>query len=345
MKKALLFLVISAMCCLPVCAQVTTVTATVTDSDGTAWANGTCSAQYLQVPSSPGNLVNSFNGSTILPNPVPCTLNASGVFSLPIIQTSYVFGPNQIQGNSPGVVFTACPQVAPTLCYSTGTIKISGPSQDISTQINAAIHAPRISGLVGSAYAYNDTEVAAVNGNQYTRISDGQVRCQTGGAWASCGPAGNNSCTVANGCVLYNGTTAATGSPGAGGTNVATQAYADASSAAASLPATTSTSGPVTVSASGYFLNNASGALTYTLPTIVTGTIGKTYCFRNAVTKTGAITLTAPASTYIDYLGANGSAAGTLVSAGAAGDAVCLIAQTTTQYVAWFPGVGTWTNN
>lgn len=145
--------------------------------------------------------------------------------------------------------------------------------------------------------------------------------------------------------VLPNGTAATTQSALDGSTKLATTKYVDDGAAAASLPVTTSTSGPVAISAAGYYLNNAAGALTYTLPTVVTGTIGKTYCFRNAVTKTGAITLTAPASTTIDYFGLNGSAAGTLVSSGAAGDAVCLIAQTTTQYVAWFPGFGSWTNN
>lgn len=109
-------------------------------------------------------------------------------------------------------------------------------------------------------------------------------------------------------------------------------------------PVTISTSGPVTVSGWGFFVNNASGALTYTLPTITSGTVGLQYCFRNAATKTGAITITAPASTYIDKDGANGSAAGTLVSGGAAGDAACVVAVSTTQYMAYV-AKGAWTNN
>lgn len=107
---------------------------------------------------------------------------------------------------------------------------------------------------------------------------------------------------------------------------------------------TVSTSGPVTVTTAGYYFNNAAGALTFTLKTLASGDIGSTWCFRNYTTKTGAITLTAPASTFIDVLGANGSAAGTLVSAGAAGDSVCLVAVTTTEYMAYI-GAGIWTNN
>ena len=107
---------------------------------------------------------------------------------------------------------------------------------------------------------------------------------------------------------------------------------------------TVSTSGPVTVSSSGYYFNNAAGALTYNLPTITSGTVGSQYCFRNSVTKTGAITLQLPASTFMDLNGANGSSAGTFVSTGALGDSACVVAVTTTQYAAYVGG-GVWTNN
>src|SRR5581483_11189120 len=63
----------------------------------------------------------------------------------------------------------------------------------------------------------------------------------------------------------------------------------------ANLPAVrTSTTSPITVSMVGWHLNNSTGAITYNLPLITTGTIGAQYCFRNAVTRTGAITLKAP---------------------------------------------------
>jgi hypothetical protein len=110
------------------------------------------------------------------------------------------------------------------------------------------------------------------------------------------------------------------------------------------VPVTISTSGPVTTAGSGFWINNASGALTYNLPTITSALVGIQQCFRNAVTKTGAITLTAPASTYFDVNGAVGSAAGTLVSGGALGDAACVVAIDTTHYYA-YTSAGSWTNN
>jgi hypothetical protein len=110
------------------------------------------------------------------------------------------------------------------------------------------------------------------------------------------------------------------------------------------VPVLISTSGPVSAVATGFYINNASGALTYTLPVITSANVGLQLCFRNAVTRTGAITLTAPASTYIDVAGAVGSAAGNLVSGGALGDAACVVAIDTTHYYAYV-GNGTWTGS
>jgi hypothetical protein len=109
-------------------------------------------------------------------------------------------------------------------------------------------------------------------------------------------------------------------------------------------PVTVSTSSPVTASSPGFYYNDSTGAITYNLPTITASMVGARYCARNLAPRTGAITLQAPASTYIDKDGSNGTAAGTLVSAGAAGDSVCVIAVTTTQYVSYI-GSGVWTNN
>ena len=110
------------------------------------------------------------------------------------------------------------------------------------------------------------------------------------------------------------------------------------------VPVLISTSGPVSVIATGFYLNNAAGALTWNLPTIASANLGAQFCFRSLPTKTGALTLKAPASTYIGVGGTNGTASGTLVSSGALGDAACVVAASTTQYLAYV-GSGVWTNN
>lgn len=115
-------------------------------------------------------------------------------------------------------------------------------------------------------------------------------------------------------------------------------------SAQTKVTITISTSGPVTVSSVGFYYNNAAGALTFNLPVITLANIGYQFCFRNSVTRTGAITIQSPAATYIDVDGTNGTAAGTLVSAGALGDSACIVAVSVAQYVA-YTNKGTWTNN
>jgi hypothetical protein len=109
------------------------------------------------------------------------------------------------------------------------------------------------------------------------------------------------------------------------------------------IPVTASTSSPVTVAAGAYW-NNSSGAMTFNLPTITSGTVGMKFCFQNDDTRTGAITVTAPTSTKISLNGATNSTPGTVVSTGALGDSVCVIAYSTTLYKA-FTGSGTWSNN
>lgn len=110
------------------------------------------------------------------------------------------------------------------------------------------------------------------------------------------------------------------------------------------FPVATATSGPITVTATGFYLNNASANITYNLPAITSSTVGAQYCFRNFTGATGAITLQDPASTHLDNAGAVGSTAGTFVSGGALGDAACVVAVSTTLYMA-YPSHGTWTNN
>jgi len=57
----------------------------------------------------------------------------------------------------------------------------------------------------------------------------------------------------------------------------------------------TSTCAPVST---GFTLNNSAGAMGCTLPTITSANVGLQLCFRNSVTRTGAITLTVRRSTH-----------------------------------------------
>jgi hypothetical protein len=151
-------------------------------------------------------------------------------------------------------------------------------------------------------------------------------------------------CTGSN--TIAGGTAIVVTAPGSGYTSAPTSATgSDGTATNCSGMAVVATSISVGPAVTGfYFADISSGGLTYVLPTVTAANVGIQICIRQAVTKTGALTLKLPASTYMDIGGANGSAAGTLVSAGAAGEAVCVVGVTTTQY-AGYVSAGTWTNN
>ncbi len=162
----------------------------------------------------------------------------------------------------------------------------------------------------------------------------------------------NGAGSAATASVALTGTNAIAGgtalvitAAGSGYASAPTSSTASAGTAAAcSGTAVIATVVSVAPTFPGSYFDNMAGALTYVLPVITTNLIGAAWCFRNYAPRTGAITLRAPASTYIDKSGALGTVAGTLVSGGAAGDASCVVAIDSTHYAATV-SLGTWTNN
>jgi hypothetical protein len=163
----------------------------------------------------------------------------------------------------------------------------------------------------------------------------GQYVCNSAGVWVLAGARASTELSDSGGLVRGAGSMVTPG---------AIPVVSSSGELAEWAPITISTSSPVTPSGGGFYLNNSAGNIVYNLPSITTATVGRQYCFRNYTTRTGTITLQLPASTYADVDGANGSAAGTLVSGGSAGDSACVVAASTTQYIAYI-GVGAWVNN
>lgn len=244
MKKkiiSVLGLILIAMAC----RAQTAVTATVVDSDGTAWANGTWSAEYAGVPNYSAAVLDALTGQWISPNPVTGSLNGSGALSVNLVPTQYVFGPSRAAGNSPGVIFTVCPQIRGGACYQTAPIVISGSSQSVSAQVNAVIQAPRVFGLSATAEAYADAEVSALAGNMYLNLASGTLRCYTS-SWAACSSGGSGSVTsvalVGSGN-LFN-TSAGTAVTGAGTLNVDSQLLTQLANCLVAGPATGANAAP-----------------------------------------------------------------------------------------------------
>lgn len=146
-KRLLSLVVLTLACSVGAWAQTTTVTGTVSDTNGNPYVNGTVSAQQIVVSGlNPGPPVNT-------------TTNSLGAFSLSV--------------SSPAsYVFTVCatpvnigPTTNPTpkqVCFSSSPIAISGASQDISTALNA------IASQLGPIGATTGVGVTATGNNALT---------------------------------------------------------------------------------------------------------------------------------------------------------------------------------
>ncbi len=152
-------------------AQNTTLTATVVDSDGTTWANGSYSISF--VPNAANQNVSQYNiNGTPLSTAVLYqngSLNGSGQFSITIYNSSLI---------SPALSswsLNICPNSsAPCGTYLFAT---SSSSQDISAALTATIPAPRFKPVSGT-YGYIDSEASInlINGSTYWNVTLGQQR-------------------------------------------------------------------------------------------------------------------------------------------------------------------------
>src|SRR5271167_208844 len=88
-KRFLIYLMLLLMA-LSICslAQTTTVSATITDSDGQTWNNGTFSVVFVPAPNGQNT---QCNGSPFSSGPVTGVLNGSGVFSVNLQQNTNCF--------------------------------------------------------------------------------------------------------------------------------------------------------------------------------------------------------------------------------------------------------------
>ena len=153
-------------------AQLLSVTATLTDSDSTVWANATCTVQVYS-PTNPAMF-----GTTVIPvGPQACSVNGSGVLSTSIYNTSTAT-PTGVQYQ-----FSICSKTSAP-CSSFNTPIVAANSTSV---LSALLVAPRFNTNFAFAYGYNDTEaIAGTPGSTYYEIGTGP-RNWTGSAWASGG--------------------------------------------------------------------------------------------------------------------------------------------------------------
>lgn len=186
MKKflsALLF-----VCSVSLVAQSTTVTATITDTDGFAWKGGTYTISFVPRSDGPYNINQYTWTGGALTNPITGTLDSSGAMSVSVPTTSAI-SPNQTAW-----AIQICPQ-ANTGCFSY-TTAVSGGSMNLTSTLSALAKGPRFPVLY-PMFGYGTIEVTGVvnPGSFFFDVTAGACKQYDGTSWGACSSGGTGNIT------------------------------------------------------------------------------------------------------------------------------------------------------
>ncbi len=156
---------------MPALGQSTSVTATITDTDGQTWNNGTVTATFI-----PGNPQNYKWPGGIIPNSVPGTMNGAGTFTISLPDNT------TITPLGSAWRISICPN-ASAPCVSK-QFTVSGASMNLSAQLSAIAIGPRFPANA-QAYGYLDIEIAPapLPGSFYWNVTTLIHRQWTGTVW------------------------------------------------------------------------------------------------------------------------------------------------------------------
>jgi hypothetical protein len=180
---------------IPLAAQTTTITATITDSDSQVWSGMKWRVTFVPNPSYP-NLNNYVIASTGAPinrsiaNPDPGVADGTGTFSVTVYDNTAI----QPAGSS--YTFTLCAKtVAP--CSVISNISVNGATENLSSTLSSLVTTPRFAAVSG-AYGYNDTEVfpTPLPGGRYFNVVSNVTREWNGTTWQTLGPGGGPPCAT-----------------------------------------------------------------------------------------------------------------------------------------------------
>jgi hypothetical protein len=165
--------------------QSTTVSATVTDTDGFLWTAGSYQISFVPNANTPSPQSYIWSGGNLQQNNLfKGALNSSGAFSVSIPDNTAIT-PSGSQWQ-----FTICPQ-ATTGCVSV-TQAVSGSTANLTAILSAAAIGPRFPITAGNAYGYGTVEVSPLpkpGAIFYDVTLTASIGCNqwTGSAWTSCG--------------------------------------------------------------------------------------------------------------------------------------------------------------
>lgn len=183
--------------------QNSAVTATITDSDGQTWNNGTFTITFVPIQ---GVASYQWNGGVLDQAHMTFTgtMNGFGILAKTIPDSSTI-SPSGTQWR-----FTLCSNTSAPC--SNITLPVSGGTPNLSSVLSAGVKAPRINSGQG-AFAYADVEVntPSTAGLTYYSVTLALLRIWSGSSWSSISVGGSG--TVGNGQQLQepgyaaNGTT------------------------------------------------------------------------------------------------------------------------------------------
>ena len=181
MKKLIYILVLLTLSSLSFGQALTSVTATLTDSQSTVWANASITAQ-IQPPFGNPSPLNNQGGPIV--NPLVVTFaDGSGTFSMSL-DDNLVVAPS---GST--YLFTICPNATVTNC-STSIQVVHGGSMDLSASLSADLTNITVNAAPTVYRAYVDAEVTGGQGSIYWRTTDNMLRGFNGSSWVAIGSGG-----------------------------------------------------------------------------------------------------------------------------------------------------------
>ncbi len=205
------------LCAAGITASASTVTATVTDTDGQAWIGG----KWTATLTIPGTVFNP-DVPKVAGVPVPVTkngiLDAAGVLSGTFTDTSTL---DQTGGKW---VFVVCPNVSGSQVCVTVTTTVIGGNVSL-TPVFSQLPAPRFpAGIESFGYADSEVLLPPPTGSMYFNVTDKCLHQWNGTIWATCPTGGGGG----SGNVLTGTYKAITRYPATGATvGPATQAAVD----------------------------------------------------------------------------------------------------------------------
>lgn len=166
-------------------ASTSNATASITDLDGTVWANGTFIATLASATSGP-----TIAGAPVTPLRVTGTLSGSGALTATLTDTS------SIDQSGATWSFHICPN-ASAPCVDVTSIAVTGAAPNLSTVLSAGLKGPRFN-TGTSAYGYADIEVLGSPslGASYYNVTTPCLRQFSLAGWTCGGGSGGASGTA-----------------------------------------------------------------------------------------------------------------------------------------------------